>query len=188
MKKITDNEIIDSLLRGNQNDFALLVERYKDKAFSLLVNILKNREDAEEVLQDAFIKAFNGIKTFRKESKFSTWFYKICYNSALSFVTSKRRKNQKELTSLDDKYDLGKYDDEIYGTAEDSKMFIFKMIEKLPVRSALVVNLFYVDGLSLNEISQVMDLSLVNTKVILHRARNNLRELLLEHNYQEELL
>jgi RNA polymerase sigma-70 factor (ECF subfamily) len=62
------------------------------------------------------------------------------------------------------------------------------MVDKLPVRNALVLILFYLDGLSLNDISQVMNISLVNVKVLLHRSRNSLRDLLLKHNYQEELL
>ena len=185
MKKLSDIEIIESINRGNVSDFSLLVDQYKDKAFSLLNRMLKNEMDAEEALQDSFLKVFNSLKNFRKESKFSTWFYKIVYNTALTMIASKRRQVEKEMSSIEDHYNLGDYDNQIYSESENVKQYILKMVDKLPPKSALVLILFYIDGLSLNEISKVMDLSLVNTKVILHRSRNSLRNLLIKHNYQE---
>ncbi|MCB9247919.1 MAG: hypothetical protein H6613_04915 [Ignavibacteriales bacterium] len=94
MKKLTDIEIIDSVQKGNTNDYTLIIDRYKNKAFSLLVNILKNKMDAEEALQDSFIKAFNSLDSFRRESQFSTWFYKIVYNTGLTIISAKKKKNR----------------------------------------------------------------------------------------------
>jgi len=188
MKNLTDIEVIESVKRGNHQDYSLLIDRYKDKAFSLLKRMLKNEMDAEEVLQDSFLKAYNSLKDFRQDAKFSTWFYKIVFNTALTTIASKKRKIEQEMTSYDEVLELGTYDNEIYSTTENARGFVLKMVDKLPLRNALVTILFYVDGLSLNEISQVMGISLVNTKVLLHRSRNALRDLLLKHNYQEELL
>ena len=188
MRHLSDIEIIESIKRGNTSDFSLLVNRYKDRAFSLLRRILKNELDAEEALQDSFLKVFNGLKDFRKDAQFSTWLYKIVFNTGLTVLSSKKRKIEQEMSSIDEEYDLGNYDNEIYGTADNVRQYILKMVDKLPVRGALVVILFYMDGLSLNEISQVMGTSLVNTKVLLHRSRNALKDLLLKHNYQEEML
>jgi RNA polymerase sigma-70 factor (ECF subfamily) len=150
--------------------------------------MLKNEMDAEEVLQDSFLKAYNALKDFRQDAKFSTWFYKIVFNSALTVIASKKRKIEQEMTSIDEYFDLGEYDNKIYSTTENAREYILKIVDKLPLRNALVTILFYVDGLSLNEISQVMGTSLVNTKVLLHRSRSALRDLLLKHKYQEELL
>lgn len=188
MRHLSDIEIIESIKRGNVSDFSLLVNRYKDRAFSLLRRILKNELDAEEALQDSFLKAFNGLKDFRKDAQFSTWLYKIVFNTGLTVLSSKKRKIEQEMSSIDEEYDLGNYDNEIYGTTDNVRQYVLKMVDKLPVRGALVVILFYMDGLSLNEISQVMGTSLVNTKVLLHRSRNALKDLLLKHNYQEEML
>ena len=188
MKHLSDIEIIESIKRGNQSDFSLLVDRYKDRAFSMLRRMLKNEMDAEEALQDCFLKAFGGLKDFREEAQFSTWFYKITYNTALTILASKKRKLEQEMSSIDEEFDLGAYDSEIYATTENVNQFIIKMVDKLPVRSALVLILFYLDGLSMNDISKVMGVSLVNVKVLLHRSRNSLRDLLLKHNYQEEVL
>ena len=188
MKHLSDIEIIESIKRGNAADFSLLINRYKDKAFSLLKRLLKNEMDAEEVLQDCFLKAFNSLNDFRQEAKFSTWFYRIVYNTALTTIASQKRKIEQEMTSIDEHFDLAEADNKIYSTSENVRTYILNIVDKLPLRNALVVILFYVDGLSLNEISKVMGTSLVNTKVLLHRSRNTLRDLLIKHNYQEEML
>ena len=188
MKKLSDIEIIESVKRGNEADFALLIDRYKDKAFSLLRRMLKNEMDAEETLQDCFLKAYNALQSFRQDAKFSTWFYKIVYNTALTVLSGRKRQVETSMSSIDDHYDLSDGDDEIYATSENREGYILKLVDKLPPRNALVIILFYIDGMSLNEVSQVLDLSLVNTKVILHRSRTALRDMLLKHNYQEEIL
>jgi RNA polymerase sigma-70 factor (ECF subfamily) len=144
--------------------------------------------DAEEALQDSFLKAYKSLGAFRKDSQFSTWFYRIVYNTGLSVLSSKKRKIEQDMSSIDEQFDLAGRDDEIYSKADNARQYILKMVDKLPVRGALVVILFYMDGLSLNEISQVMGTSLVSTKVLLHRSRNALKDLLLKHNYQEEML
>ncbi len=159
MKTLNDKEIIDSVKRGNTADFSLLIKRYKDRAYSLLRRMLKNDMDAEEVLQDCFLKAFNALKDFRNEAQFSTWFYKIVYNTAITTINSKKRKIEQEMTSIDEHYNLSVYDNEIYSTTENRQDYIIKMVEKLPIRSALVTILFYVDGLSLDEISRVLGTS-----------------------------
>ena len=92
MKILSDIEIIESVKKGNQSDYALLVDRYKDKAFSLVKSIVKNDMEAEEILQDCFLKAYNSLKKFRAESKFSTWFYRIVYNTSLTRVSNKKLK------------------------------------------------------------------------------------------------
>ena len=187
MDKLTDSEIIDSVLKGNENDFSLIVDRYKDRAFSLLSGIVKNQMDAEEALQDSFIKAFNALKNFRKDSKFSTWFYRIVYNTGLTVLTSKKRQIELEMSSIEDLQYLKSSDTEIYSITESSKEYIIKMVDKLPVKNSLVIILYYIDGLSLKDISEVLSTSLVNAKVLLYRSRNLLRDLLIEHNYKEEL-
>lgn len=188
MKNLTDQEIINSIKRGNRTDFSLLVDRYKDRAFSMLKRMLRNEMDAEEALQDCFMKAYNGLKDFRQNSQFSTWFYRITYNTALTILSSAKKKYEKEMISIDENFDLSSHDNEIYSSTENVSEFILKMVDKLPVRNSLVLILFYLDELSLNEISQVMSISLVNVKVMLHRSRNALRDLVMKHKFQEEIL
>lgn len=186
MKHLSDREIIDSVKRGNTADFSLLIDKYKNMTFSLLKKMLKNSLDAEEVLQDTFLKAFYGLKNFKGESKFSTWLYKISYNSALSVIASKNRKIELDMKSLDEVMELKNYDNENYLDNEDSINFIYNLIDKLPIRNAIVLILFYIDGMTLNEISDILNISIANTKVLLHRSRNALRDLLIKHNYLRE--
>ena len=80
MKNLTDVEIIESVKKGNQADYTVLIDRYKNKAFTMLKRMLKNDFEAEEVLMDAFLKAYNNLSSFKFEAKFSTWFYRIVYN------------------------------------------------------------------------------------------------------------
>ena len=107
MKNLTEEEILDSVIKGNHGDFALLIDMYKDRAFTLLKKMLKNEMDAEEALQDSFMKVFNSLSNFKGDSKFSTWFYKIVYNTALTIISSKKRKIVMEMSSVDDHFDLG---------------------------------------------------------------------------------
>jgi RNA polymerase sigma factor (sigma-70 family) len=188
MNNLSEFEIIESIKKGNQADFSLLVDMYKDCTFTLLKRMLKNDMDAEEALMDCFLKVYKSLPSFRYESKFSTWLYRITYNTALTVISGKKRKVEKEMSSLEDHYNLEDNDDEIYSISENGKQYLMNLVDKLPPRNALVIILFYIDNLSLNEISQVLQISLVNTKVLLHRSRNALREMLIKHNYQEEMI
>jgi len=188
MKNLSDIEIIDSVRRGNSSDYALLVERYKNKAFSMLKRLLKNQMDAEEALQDSFLKAYNSLNSFKGESKFSTWFYRIVYNTAITILNAKKRQTEKEMISIDEEFEIESYDNEIYSKAENVNKYVLDMVEKLPPRNALIIILYYIDDMSLHEISRVMGLSLVNVKVMLHRSRTALKELVVKHNLQEELI
>jgi RNA polymerase sigma factor (sigma-70 family) len=188
MKNLSDIEIIESIKRGNQSDYALLVERYRNKAFSMLKRLLKNQMDAEEALQDAFLKAFSSLNSFKGDSKFSTWFYRIVYNTAMTIISAKKRKTEKEMISINEDFEIESYDNEIYSKSENVNQYIINIVEKLPPRNALIIILYYIDDMNLHEISQVMGMSLVNVKVMLHRSRNALKDLVIKHNLQEELI
>ena len=188
MKNLSDLEIIESVLRGNHSDFSILLNRYKNKAFSLLKRMLKNEMEAEEVLQDCFLKAFNGLKNFKKESKFSTWFYRIVYNTALTKLSVQKRKITNEMSSIDEHVNL--FNDEDFKTSEkkDFSRFLNELIEKLPEKYSAVISMFYLEEMNCEEISEVMQISVSNVKVLLYRSRNALRDVVVKNNYLEELL
>jgi RNA polymerase sigma-70 factor (ECF subfamily) len=188
MKNLSDFEIIESIKRGNAGDYALLVNRYKDKAFSMLRRMLKNDMDAEEALQDSFLKAFKSLDNFRSDAKFATWFYRIVYNTALSVLSSKRKKDEKNLVSMEDELNLSAGEEKIYAESGNVSEFINKLIEELPPKYSAVLNMFYMDGMTHDEISQATGFSLVNIKIILHRSRNALRDVIIKRNYQEDLI
>jgi RNA polymerase sigma-70 factor (ECF subfamily) len=188
MKNLTDIEIIESVKKGNNSDFALLIDKYKDKAFSLLVRMLKNEMESEEVLQDCFLKAFKSLNNFRQESKFSTWFYRIVYNTALTRLSAKKRKIETEMSSIDDHLEIKSEYDFNEAEQKDTSTFIHKLIEQLPPKYSSVISMYYLDNMNCEEISEVMETSIANIKVLLHRSRSALKDMLVKINYAEELL
>lgn len=188
MKELSDFEIIDSIRKGNQSDFEILVNRYKNRAFSLLNNMLKDSMEAEEVLQDAFLKAYYSLKDFKYEAKFSTWFYRIVYNTGLTRLSAKKRKIEKEMISINDEMEI---EEKIVSDTSDIKdisEFINIIINKLPENYAAVITMFYIEGMSCEEISEVTNRSISNVKVLLHRSRNAMKDLVLKNSFALELL
>jgi RNA polymerase sigma-70 factor (ECF subfamily) len=188
MKKLSDQEIIDSVKLGNQSDYSIIVDRYKDKAFSLLKKMLKNEQDAEETLQDCFLKAYNSLSGFKGEAKFSTWFYRIVYNTALTKLSSKKRKTENEMSSVHEHFDLKSDYDYNVSERKDMSELINELVNKLPEKHSAIINLFYLDEMSCEEISKVLNISLSNVKVMLHRSRNALKEIIIKNDLVEELI
>ncbi len=185
MNKFSDQEILDSVIRGNQADYSIIIDRYKNKAFSLLKRMLKNEQDAEETLQDCFLKAYNSLSSFKGEAKFSTWFYRIVYNTALTKLSSKKRKTENEMSSVDDHFDLKSDYDFRSSERKDLSVFVNDLVNQLPERFATVINLYYLNEMSCEEISKILE---TNVKVVLHRSRNALKDIIIEKNLVEELI
>ena len=97
MTTISDQYYIDQIIAGNTNVFSVLVDRYKDLVFTLTLRMLKNREEAEEVAQDTFVKAYTSLDRFKGDSKFSTWIYKIAYHASLDRI----KKNKKYFNDVE---------------------------------------------------------------------------------------
>lgn len=188
MKNLTDAEIIGSVKKGNAADYSVLIERYKDKSFSMLVRMLKNDMDAEEVLMDCFLKAYNNLTAFKFDSKFSTWFYRIVYNTALTKLSSTKRKIENEMSSIDDLHYLeSRYNaDDL--VKEDLAIIVRKIVNELPPKNAAVITMFYLEEMTTEEISEVLEISVSNVKVILHRSRNLLRDIIEKRNLLQEVL
>src|SRR6201991_2554666 len=92
--KLSDIELIQQTLSGNQSAYAALVKRHQRFVFTLAMRFAKNREDAEEIAQDCFVKAYRALGTFKQDSKFSTWLYTITYTTAMTFLRKKRLNTQ----------------------------------------------------------------------------------------------
>ena len=188
MRNLSDQEIIESIRKGNDTDYSIIVDRYKNKAFSMLKRMLKNEFDAEEVLQDCFLKAFKSLSSFKGESKFSTWFYRIVYNTALTKLSSKKRMTETQMSSVEDHFNLeSEYvSDEI--EKKDVNQLIHDTISKLPERYSAIITMFYLNEMNIEEISEVMQITVSNVKVMLHRSRNALRDLIIKSKLAEELI
>jgi RNA polymerase sigma-70 factor (ECF subfamily) len=177
MKYLDDNHYIDRVLDGDVSAYAILVAKHKNLVFSIALKILNNREDAEEIAQDCFLKAFHALKTFEKKSKFSTWLYRIVYNAAIS----KTRKKRLELVPMDN-YVIHNYtEDDVSGgigeiDPEEQKMMIERAMERLSDDENLLITLFYKGDNSIEDISNITGLSMSNVKVRLHRIRKKLHD------------
>jgi len=180
---LNDNELISKVLSGDHQAYAGLVNRYQNYVFTLTLRMVKNREDAEEVAQDVFIKAFKYLADFRGASKFSTWLYTIVNNTCISFL----RKKKLEIHSLDtekvfevaDSMDSGFRANLVEQKSRQS--MVHNAIGLLGPDDAEIITLFYKSEQSLEEIAQILGLEVNTAKVRLHRARTKLKEKMETH-------
>jgi RNA polymerase sigma-70 factor (ECF subfamily) len=177
MKFQDDNHYIERVINGDIPAYASLVEKHKNLVFSIAMKILNNREDAEEIAQDTFLKAFNSLKSFEKKSKFSTWLYRIAYNGAIS----RKRKKKIDVVEIDDQimfnYSADEISTNVYQMNESEQMqLIDKALLKLPEDDNLLITLFYRSEHSIEDISYITGLTQTNVKVKLHRIRKKLYE------------
>lgn len=176
-----DYAVIQRVLAGEKKAFAELVERHKDKALTLALKILKSREDAEEALQDAFVRVFNALPRFEWKSTFSTWFYRIVYNVCISGL-SKRDKKQNVSIDEDDEscaaLELSSDDapPDVALESAELRAIVQEEIDKLPEAYGSTFTLFFVQDMSYDEIVEVTGLPLGTVKAKLFRARMLLRD------------
>ena len=173
--KENDENIILRVLDGERNAFAILVDRYKDRVFSLVVAIVRNQEVAEELAQDVFLKAFKSLKKFRREASFSSWIYRIAYNTAIS----ETRKKKKHVLTFDEQLErmahLKTDDYETEQSDEQRKALLEKALEELAPQEKMILMLYYFEDKSVDDISKSTGLSTSNVKVRLHRLRQKLK-------------
>lgn len=174
-----DEYYIQQTLNGNVNDYAFLVEKYKYMVFTLTIRIVKNREEAEEVSQDVFVKAYKNLKNFKGDSKFSTWLYKIAYYASLDALKRNKRQISPENIDAVKERDLANSDDSlIFIDDRERKQIINDALLKLSEDERIIITLYYFEELPIKEISKVVDLSEDNIKIKLFRSRKKLAELL----------
>lgn len=186
--KLSDIELIQQTLGGYQSAYADLIKRHQRFVFTLALRFTKNREDAEEVAQDCFIKAYRSLSTFQQQSKFSTWLYSIVYTTAMTFL----RKKRIDTSSIDDEETYiqlenkaGSFDENNVENKSRS-YYLTQAIEQLLPDDAAIITMFYKGEQSLEEIAQVMGIEANTVKVKLFRARQRLKEKL-ERNLKHEV-
>jgi RNA polymerase sigma-70 factor (ECF subfamily) len=186
MNEHIDQKIIRRVLAGEQKAYAELVDRHKEKAMTLAMRMLKNRHDAEEALQDAFIRAFRSLQGFEWRSSFSTWFYRIVFNVC---STKLGKHGEAMLLSIDEeadnelKFEIPSTDVEPDIEFENKEFsgIVKQEIEKLDTGYSSLLTMFFLQELSYEEIQSVTGLPLGTVKNRLFRARNELRKAVLKH-------
>jgi RNA polymerase sigma-70 factor (ECF subfamily) len=176
---LSDEILIQQALTGRQSAFAMLVNRYEQYVFTLALRFVKNREDAHEVAQDSFLRAFRYLPDFRGEAKFTTWLYKIVFSTALNHL----RKQHPDIRSLDDDQhpvqlkDAGVADASFAMETADRNLALQKAISLLTPDDSGIITLFYLYEQSLEEICEIMGLTMSNAKTKLCRARQRLKSI-----------
>lgn len=180
MDKLNDQHYINLIIEGDTSAFAVLVDRYKNLVFTLSLKMLQSREEAEEVSQDTFIKVYKSLPKFKSESKFSTWLYKVTYNTCLDRIKSKKRTaslvsiddfEEKEVISIMNVLDTIE--------ARERKQLIQNCLDLLPGEDSFLLTLYYFQENSLKEISKIMGINENNLKIKLFRSRKKLTGILI---------
>lgn len=179
MDQLNDQHYINLVIGGDSHAFAVLVDRYKNFVFTLSIKMLQNREEAEEAAQDVFIKVYRSLQKFKTESKFSTWLYRITYNTCLDKMRSKKRNTpvfsfdhfaEDEAVSLINVLDTIE--------ERERKQMIQKCLDLLPAQDSFLLTLYYFQENSLKEISKIMSINENNLKIKLFRSRRRLTAIL----------
>jgi len=166
---------IEQILTGNINAFTYIVDHHKDKAFRLAYKICSSSEEAEEIAQDSFMKAYRSLAGFQMKSSFATWLYRIVYNTAISRVRTKK----KDVISLEDfpadaTHFIGANTSEEEADREYRISLINFALQKISEEDRGIISLFYYDEMSIDEIADVTRISKSNIKIRLFRARQKM--------------
>jgi len=171
---------IKRVLDGDVDAFRHIIRQYQDDAYSLAMSVVKNEHLAKDVTQNAFIKAFSKLDTFKGNSKFSTWLFRITINEA--FIRQRKQKRHSKISyeySLDS--NRSTLNDYLNKFEEDNRRYyINEGLKLIPAKYSLALRLFYLQGFSIDEITDITGWSSSNTKVILYRAREKTKTILNE--------
>jgi RNA polymerase sigma-70 factor (ECF subfamily) len=171
----TEDTFLEKAIRGDKAGLEYLVSAYKNLAYTIAIRIVLNREDAEEVVQDAFMKAFASLSKFKKASKFSTWLYRIVYNTALTSKASKRNSvvdlngrlvNEQYISVENQQWDLTR--------DTERKKYVEIALGRLSEEDRLIITLHYIGELSISEICEIVNMKKSAVKMRLLRGRDQL--------------
>jgi RNA polymerase sigma-70 factor (ECF subfamily) len=181
MKEEIEDIIIGKIKKGEFSACRYIVDKYKSFVFNIAWRILRNREDAEEVAQDSFMKAFKAIDSFKYQSKFSTWLYRITFNNAISRTRQKKFFQQEINEEITEMNDLSVCADGLENLNRlDRRNILRNAMEKLSKEESLLISLYYYEENSMAEVAGIVGLDENLVKVKIHRARKKLHDLLLD--------
>ena len=191
MSVLDERILIEQLKKGDESAFRTIVEKWQDMTYNTALGIVQNAEDAEDIAQEVFVQVYQSINTFKGESKFSTWLYRITIAKALDHERRKKRKKRFAVVKKlfgDAGEEVMIPDFEHPGVTFDKKEssgILFKAINQLPENQRIAFTLHKVDGLSYQEVSEVMQVTVSSVESLMHRAKNNLKKSL-ENYYKSQ--
>ena len=167
-----DDVYVRKVCDGDAEAFRYFIKKYKDMAYSLAFSIVKDEYMAEEVIQEAFIKAFKGIRSFNSNSSFRTWFYRIVMNEAFL----KLKKDKKGIIDFQSDYDHEIADESVVLLLQEDEQiyYINEALKMLPPKESLVLRLFYLEEESIKTVCEITGWTGSNVRVMLHRGRKSM--------------
>ncbi|WP_299245653.1 RNA polymerase sigma factor [uncultured Aquimarina sp.] len=182
MNHQSDQYYINQVLEGEVNAFSNLVERYQSLVYTIVFRMIRNKEEAEEIAQDTFIKAYKSLSEYRGEAKFSTWLYTIAYRKSLDVIKKNKRFIATELIEEISEGEVGTVNDALsYLQDIERKQVILDSILKLPEEESAIITLYYFEEKSVKEIKEIVGLTEDNIKIKLYRSRKKLYSILKYH-------
>jgi RNA polymerase sigma factor (sigma-70 family) len=181
---LTDTELTALLKQGDRQAFEYLVKNYQDRIFNACLGVLQSAEDAEDMAQEVFVEVYRSIGGFKGESKLSTWMYRIAMTKSLDHLRSKKRKKRFAFVSSLFKEDSNspRFDPPDFmhpGVQLENKetaAWLFKAIDELPEQQKTAFTLHKVEGLSYQEISEIMETTIPSVESLMFRAKKNLKD------------
>ena len=179
--KISEEELLEQLQDADnqRGAFAILVSEYSERLYWQIRKMVLSHEDANDILQNVFIKAWNKIDTFRGDSKLSTWLYRIAINESITFIKKERARNN---ISLDDEdtFIADKLEGDTYFNGNEAQLLLQKAIAMLPDKQKLVFQLKYFDEMKYEEMSDILGTSVGALKASYHHAVKKIEKYLSE--------
>ena len=173
-----DSHYIQRVLKGDLNAYTPLVEKYRRHVYTLVKRTCANTAEAEELAQDVFVKAYEHLDTFKGTAAFSTWLYRIAFNTAVSHARQKKRYGV-TIDEIDPCTFAVSEEDEQTGreammNKEQTYTALERLLANLPADEQMLISLYYKEGLGMNEVACISGLSPSNAKVKIHRIRKKL--------------
>ena len=183
-----EKTIIEQVLAGDNNAFGALVETYQDRVYNLALRMCGNADDAFDLSQEAFFRAWRGLPGFQQEAAFSTWLFRLTANVCLDWLRAKKRRPTVSLTTADNDgeelqielADPGKLPEEILEDAED-RAALAKAMNELPVEYRQILTMRAINDMSYTEIAETLQIREGTVKSRLSRARLALRNILVKN-------
>ncbi|HBG56869.1 RNA polymerase sigma factor [Proteiniphilum sp. UBA1028] len=177
---MNENQRVQQVLSGNTSAFAYFVDAYQDMAITIAYRICGNMQDAEDVVQESYVKAFRNLRSFRSDSKFSTWLYRIVYNTAITHTKSQMWIGSRA-AAMEDASQLADNTLEINMNENERKEIVADVLQKMPTGDALLLTLYYLEDNPVKEIAKITGLNEPNVKVKLFRARKLFKEMVVSN-------
>lgn len=183
-----DQQILDSLRNPSTKELAFrqLISKYKERLYWHIRKILLNHDDTDDVLQNTFIKIWNGLDTFRAESSLFTWLYRIATNESITFLNQRKRKMMASLSD-ENEFLIGNLESDSYFDGDEWQMILQKAIATLPEKQRLVFNMKYYDEIKYEEMSEIMGTSIGALKASYHHAVKKVEEYVKSHETRVDL-